>query len=284
VVVAAATADKTACKIYVNGIDLPGTAQAWYTHYDPKSSKDWTRHDSGKRNAWRFGAPSRADSTLVGSYPINWSADATFDELFLWTGNGLNLPSTTTTATLAGWYRGRYAAPQLAAEGIFTSRPITAFTDSVRVLPPVSSSGTTKGPATTGSTTTALPAPPCRILGMSWTWFAEGVEPATGRPCLIDYKSAGYATRRIPTCEVALIVNGQTLGPYNNDEYSAVDAGGGSGVPVPDGTPFRYRVSLKVPGAPADAILLMSPVFDDITIYFSRGDTDVLSWTVKQMS
>jgi len=152
---------------------------------------------------------------------------------------------------------GRYYKPLAAGEGEFTSGEID-LTAGTRVLPPASTVSPPGEPAVTVAT---IPSPPpqTELLGLSWTWFGEGEE------ILTDHADGQLLPAQV---EVSLLAGEATYGPFAESGYSCLP------IPAEISTPFRYRVRFAIPDAQFDTILLTTPVFDDITIFYRASGSE----------
>ncbi|MBI2930755.1 MAG: hypothetical protein HYY16_03820, partial [Planctomycetes bacterium] len=211
-------------------------------------------------NTIRLGEPSltmQLDTSepLLGR-PVsrNWAADATIDEFYLWKGNQLDRGQEL-------FAQGRYHRPTPAAEAVFTSQGIR-FSGSMRDLPP---------PSTVAPPVSVIAAPPSggasrpstRVLAAAWTWYPESLS-WTGQPQVHDYRDDTDVQARV---EMNLLLNGVTLPFVLSDDAGAL-------VPNLTMTPedsLRYRLSMRLPNANPDVILLATPVIDDVTLHFSTG-------------
>ena len=140
--------------------------------------------------------------------------------------------------------------------------------------PPVSTG--MGGSGAPGSTTGFLAASSVQILGVSWTWFADSVDPTSGLPTL---KDALTDQDLYPEVTIQLDIGGTLYGPFTNDTFSkAVDATGNLLSPI---APFKYRVNFDLPDAQFDSILLSTPVFDDITIFFRTSGAQYVGYYIE---
>ena len=191
----------------------------------------------------RIGEPSTTMS-LSGRESRNWSADATIDEFYIWKGNHLD-------DAQEFWSRGRYYVPRSGREAVFTSRPLDLVPRSRRDV----------APSRAGVTVTAS-TPQVRILGASWTWYPEAADK-NGQPTVIDHQTGDSLEARV---NLTMVLNDTPVGaPMRND--------GGSDVHVTanPGDVLKYRLNFHLPAAEADAILLSTPVVDDVSIFYTTG-------------
>jgi hypothetical protein len=120
--------NKSALKLLINGAErtmTPRVSSANALIYQGTPST-WTLLDHSVngaavgRNAIRLGATSTFMNDSNALYPMNASADATIDELYVW-GKG---HYATTTGALTQWGDGRYYVPMNSWEGLFTSMAV----------------------------------------------------------------------------------------------------------------------------------------------------------------
>ena len=266
------TSDKNACKIYVNGVYMPGTLPVWYSNYKWNSGVDWSKHSDGTRNTIRMGAVSRYRNTSSWGYDRNWPADATLDELYFWPKFNAY------QAGLSLWEDGRYRKPFSDQEAYFLSEKID-LTAGQRTLPPPStvlppmSTGT--GSSSTG-TVTSTASPKVRLLGASWTWYAETVDPSTGEPLLFDSTTSGYLH---PKVAITILEGGTETTPLMDDKYSPIAQANGQ--PLELTGDFQYRVRFSIPDQSFSTILLATPVFDDLTIFYQTSQSMFVRYVME---
>lgn len=278
-------------KMYINGVAsgpsspyIPYTyttmTGGWAEHYDRMNYFD--KHDGGEYNQMRLGAPSRIAKAAVagetGAFRGNFSGDHTVDELYVWKSEGEGDP-------LVLWQRGRYYKPLENAygEGRFLSQPISLLPSLARLLPPPSTAVPPGmgGRVQDGSIQTAN-VQKVRVLGISWTWFAEDVDPETGRPQLFDYNdpTLGIAVDDVrPTLKLGIRDGQLTYGPFEDDAFSAVRAPDGTVPVLQDPRQVRYFAQFGLEGAQLQTILLATPVLDDVTLYYDDAGSHLLSYT-----
>jgi hypothetical protein len=291
-------------QIHVNGRILPGSAGMPHL-YAPEHGRGqpflktprWAIHslqallpgaDAPKWcvNSIRLGGePSTLfDGVLGDVFPRNFSADATFDEFYVWRDR-----RTSGGGGLAGvqilWGRGRYYKPDDADAGdaLFTSAPVTLPVPSRRALPPPAPIADPSGRGPEG-TPPAPPPPRWRLLGIAWTELAEDYDrqgPAMS-PVLFDYSAESPRALHPAGGTVADLwvrAGGAAFGPFHDPGYSVVKTPAGTPPEVGEGEEVRWAAKLKM-GGPASpgAVLLSTPVLDDVTIYFDRGGPEILGW------
>ena len=295
----------------------PGNAYTLLTMagHRPRSAMmaEFEHHDGGEFNQMRIGAASviaqAAKVTslpgVIGSYRGNHMADFTVDELYVWKAQADGDPRML-------WLRGRYHKPDAAggggltggaggADGQFTSQALTLSGLGERLLPPASAApaptstgGAIGGP---GGTVPGGPATPgvIRILGLTWTWYGEDTaDDQWGSPTLGDYNvpagafPIGIAPPDLqPNVRVTAILDGSqppllteipTAAEKYNDGFATVrDPLTNGPAVIQNPTDVKYRVHFTVGGG-VGAILLSSPVLEDVTIYYDDGKSHLMSY------
>ncbi|MGH7340614.1 MAG: hypothetical protein ACREKH_09010, partial [Candidatus Rokuibacteriota bacterium] len=250
------------------------------------------KHDGGEFNQMRFGAPSRIAQAAVAApsqgFRGNYSGDHTVDEIYVWKSAGEGDP-------LILWQRGRYYKPldQNYGEGKFTSQAISLVPVVGRMPPPPSTASAPSGGSGTGvGGSLAAAAQQVRILGMSWTWYAENGEVdweddlfPGGRPMLfkVDHRY-GVGVNKLdakPMVRMNIKDGAATLSNQwlENDAFSPVRAPDGSTPVVSDPKQIRYLAQFELRDAQLDTILVTTPVLDDVTIYYEDGGSHLLSYS-----
>jgi hypothetical protein len=245
-----------ALRIYVNGKPLPGTAGLPHAFAGEPGqpfarTPRWTTHSlqalvngaaKWVKNSIRIGGETSKLFDLPGAgglFPANFSADATFDEFYLWLDR-----SPAWNGGLWGiqtlWERGRYHRP---GGERFVSRPLLADRT------------------------------PRRLLGVAWTEIAEDYdrEGAAMRPRAYDHSSTPPAALHPEggtSVDLWLQSGGAWHGPFRNP--------GGSPARL-DAAELRYGVELKAGPVSRSTLLLSSPVLDDVTLFFDEGPVRILA-------
>jgi hypothetical protein len=296
-------------KLYVNGTTGFSTftyttmTGGWSAGYD--FMEYWNKHDGGENNQIRMGAPSlicqaaRSVATANGAYRGNHTGDQTIDELYIWNTDRGALPTVL-------WQRGRYYKPLDTSygEGLFTSQAMNFQGMSPRVPPPASTvsapggSGMGGGSGSGGGKGVGQTVPPVvnqiRILGVSWTWYGEGLFPAgtpqAGQPALYDYNknpqmTVGNPTPTIqPQIHVGITDGTMKYGPFDNDGFSGIQAPDGS-VPIMQNlTDLHYFAQFRLKGATLNTVLLTTPVLDDVTVFWDDNQSHLLSYVFDNRS
>lgn len=208
-------------------------------------------HAGGAFNHMRIGGTSRisdaayALATSGGGYRGNYSSDATIDELYVWSTDVGNPPDLL-------WQRGRYfnLRGQTGGEGLFTSQAIN--------LPPASGGGS----------------PAVKVLGASWTWYGDGTDPSTGARTLFDCSGNILGMPNLdlkPAVKVSVLDGTLTYGPFSDDGFSPVLSLSGTTPAIADPTNVHYAVHFQLSPTGSAPILLTTPVFDDVTLYWNNG-------------
>lgn len=275
-------------RIYINGRVLPGTVgmthlfaqegqpfqkTPWWGVHSLQALFPKAKQPNWVKNTIRIGGePSKLFDLPgdAGLFPANFSADATFDELYVWMNRG-NYSSGGLRGLQQLWGQGRYyhaddADPD---DAKFTSGEIELGRSSPR-------NGRGR-----------------RLLGIAWTEFAEDYD-RTGselRPKLLDVASTpptelrpaaemdinGYVGSSV--ADVGVVVGGAWTGPFRRAAFSPARGARGRPISIADGDVVRYTAKLKTGlGARSSAILLSSPVLDDVTLFFDDGGPKILGW------
>jgi len=242
-----------------------------------------------------------------GTFNRNNSSDATYDEFYVWTsGAQSNLNN-----AFQMWQRGRYYKPLWAnaADAAFVSGPINlAVAGESRALAPPSNvsvttaSGSGAPPKTSSSSLLAGSSGALRLLGVSWTWFAEDYvktgTPSQGMvPVVFDHKDPAapatlYQTdtgaktgKPVPCVRLFVMADGQQYplldsAGFQNDGYSPIVESKGKPLQIVNPSDIKYKVWFQLKGVGLSSILLSTPYFDDVTLYFDTGDVEYLQFTV----
>jgi hypothetical protein len=250
---------------------------------DPASRTDriyiWDKHDGGDPNHMRLGGTSKIGDKPGAPYRGNYTADGTIDEFYAWKTEADADPKVL-------WQRGRYANPSRSSTGTgggatFTSKAID-LTQGLRVLPPPSGQTTAGGAA-------AADLGQIRVLGLSWTWYGETVDE-NGKPVIYDYNSSsGGPSRELePKVQLSLVdgdgPSAVAYGPWDDDGYAQVQTTTGSCPSLLDPQHVHYRAKFKIEGANISTILLATPVLDDVTVYWRRGGSILISYVFDNRS
>ena len=279
--------NQTTSKMYINGntLYLPFTYTTMTGGWGAGHNNfwNWDKHDGGESNHLRLGATSKiADAavTTIGAYKGNYSGDHTVDEFYAW-------KSSTDADPLTLWLRGRYYKPldKAYGEGIFVSQALSFVSTNPRTAAPPTSIPT---PGGMGGAPGSVPtiAPQIRVLGLSWTWYGEGIDPNTGLQTLYDYNTPlGIAVSDVKPRVLAGIRDGNaSYGPFDNDGFSAVRAPDGTIPVIQDPKQLKYFTQFTLDQANLSTILLATPVLDDITIYWDDSRTHLLSYAFDNRS
>jgi hypothetical protein len=79
--------------------------------------------------------------------------------------------------------------------------------------------------------------------------------------------------------DLALRVGDVAYGPFRNPVFSPLRGLSGRPARVRDGDEVRYSAKLKSGlSGPSAAVLLSTPVLDDVTLYFDDGGPRILGW------
>jgi len=266
-------------KILVNGRVLPGSVglpHRFAAEGQPFQNTPWWSVHSlqaifpgGSRAGWvkntiRLGGePSKLFDLPgdAGLFPANFTADATFDEFYLWMDRG-------------GWYNGGlWGLQQLWNRGRYY-RPDDRLPDDARF---------TSGPIDLGSFKTRGPAATKQLLGISWTELAEDYDRRgkSMRPQVLDWSTTPPTVLRPgeSVADLSLEVDGVSYGPYRDPAFSAARGTDGRPPRIGEGGTLRYSAKLKTgAGSRGSPLLLGTPVLDDVTLYFDHGGPEILGW------
>lgn len=183
-------------------------------------------------------------------------ADSTIDEYFVWFNN--NDQGLLASERIFSLY-GRYYKPlDSQDDGTFTSQTINLNK-------------------------------PSRILGISWTVYAEDYELVQGKllPVFLNYQANPPDRKIVPTLADAngynssccalmyLLLGNNALGPLGNDGYSPVDTATKAKT-----SEFKYKLKFRLGIEDRlETTLMSTPVLDDVTVFYTRG-TQVLSYII----
>jgi hypothetical protein len=241
----------------------------------------WEKHDGGEGNHMRLGGTSKIGDKPGIPYRGNHTSDGTIDEFYVW-------KQETDADPKLLWERGRYANPSRggAATGgqggaIFTSKAVDLLAG-MRVLPPPAGHSTSAGGA-------AWEKAQVQVLGISWTWYGES-QDENGKPVMYDYNSntGGPARELEPKVQLG-IVDGDgpgavSYGPWDDDGYSPVETTSGHCPTLLDPQNMHYRARFRIQGANVATILLATPVLDDVTVFWRRGGSTMISYVFDNRS
>jgi len=368
-------------KMYLFVQSLFGSRNAGCVSPTSPDMVNWDRHKDQSPNTVRLGECSEHG---FGTFPRNYSADVTIDEMYMWRINqpydNYTYPTKIEEEThqllkkgRSVWYAGRYYRPALnsgatgggkVTDAVFTSAPIYPRPRNLRNLPPPSNSEITsssvslpaerRAPGETKTQATVGVPDKGRLLGISWTWYAEDYSRADGAPIVYDWyqkwedfgqssSGGGGSSGDGDDIDVVPVGGGAKAGPGTNsqdklaplypspstmrynpevgkvtpkmlkqdgslcsialslyekdgslrrrlagkDEDGYTDAGYSVISDDQTGTPFaefgisgswKYDVRFRIKGTTANSILLATPVFDDITFFYTTGAPEYLTW------
>jgi hypothetical protein len=262
-------------RILINGRILPdtvGMAHLFQAEGQPfKKTPWWSVHSLQAslpglvRSAWvknsiRLGGEPSRLFDLPGNgaaFPANFTADATFDEFYVWTDREAYY-----NGGLWGlqqlWNRGRYYRPddRDPNDARFTSALIDLSIPARRAPAPAA---TLPDPSGIPLSTPVKEDPPRRrLLGVSWTEIAG------------DLTTGSVA-------ELAVEADGAWHSPYRDPVFSPSRDSSGAPLLIDDPSKIRYAVKLKRPVAPS----LSTPVVDDVTLFFDGGAPEILGWVAS---
>jgi len=304
-------------KLYINGTDCnsnPWAPKAWtFTSMTAGWNAgwaimdQWSKHDGGNAadsNQIRLGAASiiansakittpppglngapPPPAAVIGSYRGNYSGDHTVDEFYCWATKSDADPNTL-------WQRGRYYKPldSTYGEGIFVSQAISFVSSNPRTVAPPSAIPTPGGSSGAPGSVPVIP-PQIRILGLSWTWYGDGIDPVTGKQTLYDHNNNQFGAdvgNGLPDVKPQILCGirdgAVSYGPFPDDGFSAVKAPDGTIPVIQDPLNAKYFAQFKLTNAGLSSILLSTPVLDDVTIYWDDSRTHLLSYAFDNRS
>jgi hypothetical protein len=276
-------------RIYVNGRVLPDSVGVphlftqegqpfhntpWWSLHSIQALLPGSKAPTWVKNTIRLGGePSKLFDLPgdAGLFPANFTADATFDEFYVWTDRA------------AHYNGGLWGVQQLWSRGRYY-RPDDRDPDDARFR---------SGPVDLGSALSRTPGARRRLLGVAWTELAEDYDRSgtSLRPKLLDYSVTPPAELRPAAAadmngfsgesmaDVGVELGGAAYGPFRNAAFSAVRDAKGRPVAISDAAELRYTAKLKMGVARnASPILLSTPVVDDVTLYFDAGAPKILGW------
>jgi hypothetical protein len=205
-------------------------------------------------NTFRLGEVSTHSFT---PFPRNYSSDGTYDEFYLFTEssnalNGIVKPM---------FSRGRYVlsgGPGSNSDPRWTSPALKLEAASGRKLAKASDIGAPGGRPSGHSDPTgpALETMP-RLLGVSWTWYAERYALEGNKkmqPVMVDYRDPANPAAYIlsaPAVRILVTPDGQSTYPQNddagylNDGFSPIESPKGGPVMLEQSGYFKYHVKFQ---------------------------------------
>jgi hypothetical protein len=263
-------------------------------------------------NTFRLGEAS-THSFAPETFTRNFSSDGTYDEFYFWKDTApadmgqMSLASAANPNNLAAkkFSQGRYYVPKgTDDDALWTSPELTLKGPSAtRELANATSTTSTPGikadKAGVGMTTTEGSRVAIRLLGVSWTWYAEKYSSEIAGntlggqmglvPVMVDYQNpSGPADLRQEKSSARLFVSVDNLKyPLNdpsglsNDAYSPILDQAGQALSLGDAGKFRYHVKFVVEGSDISTVLLTSPVMDDVTFYYLTPGSAFLQYVER---
>lgn len=236
-------------------------------------------------------------------WPRNFSGDFTVDEFYL---HGMarredfqRMMAVNSIASkiAAECAKGRYYLPRELGQGksdaVFTSSKIFFYPDYTKKKLP-SADKLTQPPTTTNpAASKQQPARKIKLIGFQWTWFAEDYNTATMDPIMYDHdpeewpvssnkktgakplKQTLYKSQD-PTVNVSLIVfdkTGKHLVTIEGSDsgLSTISHKKNNYYEFEESCHIKYRVNFFIVEASTKTALIATPVFDDVTIFYSEG-------------
>jgi hypothetical protein len=265
-------------------------------------------------NTFRLGEVS-THSFMPDTFNRNFSSDGTYDEFYFWVNTepgqmgDSGLAAMANPQNLAGkkFSQGRYyvptksdgdatwTSPELVLKGPAANRELAGPTKNV------ATGGGIKAdkPAGVGMTTTEGSRTSVRLLGVSWTWYAEKYNSEIAGntlggqvsmvPVMVDYQDprAPSDLRQEKSCARLFVsVDGQKYpmndtNGFGNDAFSSISDPSGQAVALAEDGKFRYHVQFKVEGSDTGTVLLSTPVLDDVTFFYLTPGTPFLQYVER---
>ena len=293
--------------------------------YEPTHASDERWHFPGDRweqvetdsdrkailNTFRLGEAS-THSFMPNTFSRNFSSDGTYDEFYFWKDSidpyemgevGLASGANPNNLAAKKFLQGRYHVPT--EDSIWTSpKLVLKGVNQNRELPLGSKNVATGGikaekPSGVGMTTTAGDKITVRLLGVSWTWYAEkynneisgntlGGLPSL-MPVMVDYQNPSGPSdlRQEKSCARLFVTVDDLRYPLNdpvgmtNDAFSPIQDSAGQAVALGENGVFQYHVMFKVEGSDISTVLLSTPVLDDVTFFYLTPGTPYLQYVEK---
>ena len=263
-------------------------------------------------NTFRLGEVS-THSFLPETFSRNFSSDGTYDEFYFWKDTAPNdmgqmgLVQAGNPKNLAAkkFLQGRYfvptsaddsamwTSPELTLKGASASRELAMATSTT------SSPGIRAEKSGVGLTTTEGSKISVRLLGVSWTWYAEKYNSEVAGntlggqvgmvPVMVDYQNPDgpMELRQEKSCARIFVTVDGLKYPINdptgmaNDAYSPILDQAGQAVALGDAGKFKYHVKFAVEGADNTTVLLSTPVLDDVTFYYLTPGSAFLQYVER---
>jgi hypothetical protein len=303
-------------RLFVNGRELPGSKQMAVHIEDGPNDYSFIHGDSIRlggeisETGIRYANGQLVDVRDSRAAPRNYYADGTIDEFYMWRDADFR------TQAQDLYRAGRYYRASMSRQndGLFTSAEVNIRRFN-RSLPPDSAVTTPPGSETL---TILGPVPASRkrrLIAIAWTCYGEdyktGTEPGSTRmriepffrdslplmsnnpPAVIPHLPAADANSYVyPTAaSMSILVqragSTRTFGSYANEAWSAIKdrhqfgpTFGTEGIPpaLEEDEVVKFRAQLRV-GTPAPgAVLLATPVLDDILIFYDHSAAEYLSY------
>ena len=102
------------------------------------------------------------------------------------------------------------------------------------------------------------------------------MDPQTGEPLLFDSTTSGYLH---PKVAITILDGGSETTPLVDDKYSPIAQANGQ--PLELTGDFQYRVRFSIPDQNFDSILLATPVFDDLTIFYQTSQSMFVRYVME---
>jgi len=301
--------DKHWIETYINGEKKAATSINGTTPFageiftSSKKHKYFTIQSFAEGNKWLSNTLRLGECSYhgFGTFPRNYSADMTYDELYVWANNSDTHLGYAQTKL---WGDGRYYKPGLGTnsytDGLYTSATINLDQVSPsRSLVPSSSTATPPYTTSSGGSSTVVVSSSStkkRLLGVAWTCFAEDYAANTTSliPVMYDYQNSSSPTplqqigsdgKPVPIARVFILADGQKFPlndaeGYRDDGFSQIVDANQKPLTLTDATNIKYQVWFKILGMNASTVLLATPYFEDITLFYDTGDVEFLLYAL----
>ncbi|MBI4245074.1 MAG: hypothetical protein HY606_13370 [Planctomycetes bacterium] len=237
-------------------------------------------------------------------WPRNYSGDFTVDEFYLHGSNATgDAERKSQVDSILGavkdvYNRGRYYLPKGDAE--FESAAIYFLADDLKRRLSKESRVYSDENMTSVVTSQKETEKKIKLLGVQWTWFAEDYDKGNLEPIMYDYSGESFFNGKTTgsplrqgleeqegsAVKVNLLVfdstsNLETVLEGKNSAYSKIQHEGKKFYELKNGGFIKYKIIFNVKGVNPGTTLLATPVFDDVTIFYSEG-TSVIEYSSSE--
>lgn len=250
---------------------------------DPSYTPYWLRDRWYSINPICISDPSVLNNYVTPNYTNrthNFTADSTIDEFYIW--NTRNSAGPIERWRLGRYFRGCLDSGGVRHYGRFTSATIDlSGKGGARVLPPNANVLPTGGETITYPPPASPSPTKARIIGLSWTWYAEdyafGTQNSPLRHILYDYKPTDLAPFNTPDTLLPSL-DFRVTGDGGTTWRSAVNGQMSLDAPAGDLKSISYSVVFNTGSDPLNSILLATPILDDVILYVDPGTPEIVEW------